>query len=200
MEFFRFYALQFDAKRLAVSVRCGRAIPRGSSPAGRGTSGDRWLCVEDPFETSHNVCRSVSARTAPLVAHEFLRAFHVLTNTSSVEALCTPVDVEPPPTAIKEAVLQQQQPRQQQRQHHHKQQQQQQRSNEDDDWETELVEKEQIVQVEEWTLSKGSKEELAKSEAEDDEEEAEEAPVRYQRHNRHGVLMRRPKFERTVRL
>ena len=43
--------------------------------------------MEDPFDITHNVCRTVSSKTAPLVMEEFVRAARVLTDTRDLDIL-----------------------------------------------------------------------------------------------------------------
>jgi DNA polymerase sigma len=43
------------------------------------------FCIEDPFEVSHDLGRTVDAETLEVVRHEFVRAYDILVSTGSLE-------------------------------------------------------------------------------------------------------------------
>lgn len=49
-----------------------------------------WFCVEDPFETSHNLGRVVRKDTLYEVRGEFMRAYRMLNRGASLAAVCEP--------------------------------------------------------------------------------------------------------------
>ncbi|KAK9729517.1 hypothetical protein K7432_000202 [Basidiobolus ranarum] len=100
-EFFRYYASDFSYYGSVLSVRTGQVInkeEKGWTSEATRESGpsahvqDRyWVCIEDPFEITHNLGRPVSKNSLYTIRGEFMRAANILggTRTSTIlERLC----------------------------------------------------------------------------------------------------------------
>jgi DNA polymerase sigma len=67
LEFFKYYALQFDMEKMKVSIRSGGFKPYQDV--------EKRLRVEDPFETIHNCAHSSKPETWNRLRWEYQRAF-----------------------------------------------------------------------------------------------------------------------------
>lgn len=125
MEFFRFYAVEFDYENWVVSVRTGRILSKTEKGwnIGRKTvykynpnmhnvnpsalnsnsmhladhlniiNRDNFLfCVEDPFETTHNLGRVADKDSLKVIQFEFRRAYRLCMQrgTTDLQQLCSP--------------------------------------------------------------------------------------------------------------
>ncbi|KAJ3206847.1 hypothetical protein HDU67_007900 [Dinochytrium kinnereticum] len=107
--FFKYYSAEFPYVHGVASVRAGRVISKEEKGWTKerqqelnrsGGVKDRfWLCVEDPFEISHNIGRPVDKETLYEVRGEFIRASKFLCAGSSGEfvlsKICEKVAVQP---------------------------------------------------------------------------------------------------------
>lgn len=85
IEFFKFYAYSFDYHRAVVSVRTGGFLTKEAK---------KWtqskpklsvlLTIEDPFEVTHNLGRSVDAQGLKLIREEFERAYNILSRSGNL--------------------------------------------------------------------------------------------------------------------
>ncbi|ORY06553.1 PAP/OAS1 substrate-binding domain-containing protein [Basidiobolus meristosporus CBS 931.73] len=111
-EFFRFYASDFSYYGSVVSVRTGQVMSKeekgwtaeATRESGASHVQDRyWVCIEDPFEVTHNLGRPVNKNSLYTIRGEFMRAANILggTRTSTIlERLCQVyVPEEEPPRA-----------------------------------------------------------------------------------------------------
>ncbi|KAJ3286194.1 hypothetical protein HK104_009144 [Borealophlyctis nickersoniae] len=82
--FFKYYSVEFPYVHGVASVRTGRVVSKEEKGWTKerqqelnrsgGAGKDRfWLCVEDPFDTTHNVGRPVDKETLYEVRGEFIR-------------------------------------------------------------------------------------------------------------------------------
>ncbi|KAI9597763.1 hypothetical protein BDF19DRAFT_284452 [Syncephalis fuscata] len=94
VEFFRYYAFEFNYETECVSVRQGTTIDReakGWRDYGPG-DGDKShaLCVEDPFVLERNTAVSARRWTIAGIRWEYERAARGLLSGRGLEAVCTP--------------------------------------------------------------------------------------------------------------
>jgi hypothetical protein len=74
-QFFEYWAWKHDYMHGVVSVRCGRVVSKDDKDWTRRVGNERHLlCVEDPFELSHDLGRTVDKQTRDVMRKEFLRA------------------------------------------------------------------------------------------------------------------------------
>lgn len=77
--FFHYWAYYYDYTDDVISVRTGRIISKRSKGWTKRILNDRHLiCIEDPFETSHDLGRVVDKFTIRILREEFERAADVL--------------------------------------------------------------------------------------------------------------------------
>ncbi|KAJ4771817.1 Poly(A) RNA polymerase cid11 [Rhynchospora pubera] len=77
--FFHYWAYQHDYTADVVSIRTGTLISKHSKDWTRRIGNDRHLiCIEDPFETSHDLGRVVDKFTIKILREEFERAANIL--------------------------------------------------------------------------------------------------------------------------
>ncbi|KAL5225185.1 hypothetical protein ABZP36_011824 [Zizania latifolia] len=77
--FFHYWAYQHDYTKDAISIRTGRIISKHMKDWTRRVGNDRHLiCIEDPFETSHDLGRVVDKRSIWTLREEFERAANIL--------------------------------------------------------------------------------------------------------------------------
>jgi len=85
IEFFKFYAFSFDYQRAVVSVRTGGFL---SKEAKKWTQSKPklsiLLTIEDPFEVTHNLGRSVDAQGLKAIRAEFERAYTLLAKSGNL--------------------------------------------------------------------------------------------------------------------
>ncbi|KAK3153518.1 hypothetical protein QOZ80_2BG0175770 [Eleusine coracana subsp. coracana] len=77
--FFHYWAYEHDYTRDVISIRTGRIISKERKDWTRRVGNDRHLiCIEDPFETSHDLGRVVDKFTIKILREEFERAANIL--------------------------------------------------------------------------------------------------------------------------
>jgi hypothetical protein len=83
------FAFEFDYSREVISVRAGKTLLK----SGKGwhvASGNNFLCVEEPFNTSRNLGNTADEATVKGLQLEFRRAVHYLADHASLELACWP--------------------------------------------------------------------------------------------------------------
>ncbi|KAF8685824.1 hypothetical protein HU200_043732 [Digitaria exilis] len=77
--FFHYWAFHHNYKRDVISVRIGNTISRKQKNWTARIGNDRHLmCIEDPFETDHDLGRGVDRQTIRILREEFERAATML--------------------------------------------------------------------------------------------------------------------------
>ncbi|XP_062205321.1 UTP:RNA uridylyltransferase 1-like [Phragmites australis] len=77
--FFHYWSYEHDYTRDVISIRTGRIISKERKDWTRRVGNDRHLvCIEDPFETSHDLGRVVDKFTIKILREEFERAANIL--------------------------------------------------------------------------------------------------------------------------
>ncbi|KAI4979221.1 hypothetical protein ZWY2020_015974 [Hordeum vulgare] len=77
--FFHYWAFQHDYRKDVISIRMGKIISKKEKNWTTRIGNDRHLiCIEDPFETGHDLGRVVDRQTIRIVREEFERAAAVL--------------------------------------------------------------------------------------------------------------------------
>lgn len=77
--FFNYWAYSHDYANTVISVRRGRTISKREKDWTRRIGNDRHLiCIEDPFETSHDLGRVVDKRSIKVLREEFERAAEIM--------------------------------------------------------------------------------------------------------------------------
>ncbi|KAF3327110.1 terminal uridylyltransferase 7-like isoform X1 [Carex littledalei] len=77
--FFHYWAYQHDYTADVISIRTGTLISKHSKDWTRRIGNDRHLiCIEDPFETSHDLGRVVDKFSIKILREEFERAANIL--------------------------------------------------------------------------------------------------------------------------
>ncbi|XP_074585126.1 uncharacterized protein LOC141840923 [Curcuma longa] len=94
--FFHYWAFAHNYKRDVISVRTGSIISKKIKNWTRRVGNDRHLlCIEDPFETSHDLGRHVDRCSLDMLRSEFKRAASVLQyDRNPCVTLFEPDDVE----------------------------------------------------------------------------------------------------------
>ncbi|KAG2380446.1 UTP:RNA uridylyltransferase [Vigna angularis] len=79
--FFHYWAYCLDYANSVISVRKGSIISKREKDWTRGIDNDRHLiCIEDPFETSHDLGRVVDKYSIKVLREEFERAAEIMQN------------------------------------------------------------------------------------------------------------------------
>eukprot|EP01134_Creolimax_fragrantissima_P007066 CFRG7066T1 len=89
--FFHHFAYNFNYHEHVVSVRKGAAISKEEkewTPKNSQRNVRYWMCIEDPFETTHNLGRVADRNTLYDIRGEFMRASRVLTSGGTLNDLC----------------------------------------------------------------------------------------------------------------
>uniref|UniRef100_A0ACD5TBY4 Uncharacterized protein n=1 Tax=Avena sativa TaxID=4498 RepID=A0ACD5TBY4_AVESA len=77
--FFHYWAFQHDYRKDVVSIRMGKIISKKEKNWTTRVGNDRHLmCIEDPFETGHDLGRVVDRQTIRIIREEFERAADIL--------------------------------------------------------------------------------------------------------------------------
>ncbi|XP_050386095.1 UTP:RNA uridylyltransferase 1 [Argentina anserina] len=77
--FFNYWAYSHDYANTVISVRLGSTISKREKDWTRRIGNDRHLiCIEDPFETSHDLGRVVDRHSIKVLREEFERAAEIL--------------------------------------------------------------------------------------------------------------------------
>ncbi|KAF3442269.1 hypothetical protein FNV43_RR16185 [Rhamnella rubrinervis] len=80
-EFFNYWAYRHDYTDTVISVRTGNIISKRAKDWTRRVGNDRHLiCIEDPFETSHDLGRVVDKYSIRVLREEFERAADIMQN------------------------------------------------------------------------------------------------------------------------
>ncbi|XP_068649926.1 UTP:RNA uridylyltransferase 1 [Aristolochia californica] len=78
-EFFDYWAFRHDYANAVISVRTGSIISKRAKDWTRRIGNDRHLiCIEDPFEISHDLGRVVDKYSIKILREEFERAAYIL--------------------------------------------------------------------------------------------------------------------------
>ena len=111
-EFFMFYGFFFVYKDRVISPRTGRILTKEdkgwTKPVDKANRSNYWFCLEDPFELSHNLGRTVDKGSIFNLRYEFRRGASILAGTfdfreshgksddglSMIDMLLTPFDKE----------------------------------------------------------------------------------------------------------
>ncbi|WVZ16206.1 hypothetical protein V8G54_009188 [Vigna mungo] len=79
--FFHYWAYCHDYANSVISVRTGSIISKREKDWTRRIGNDRHLiCIEDPFETSHDLGRVVDKYSIKVLREEFERAAEIMQN------------------------------------------------------------------------------------------------------------------------
>ncbi|CAM0947488.1 unnamed protein product [Alopecurus aequalis] len=95
--FFHYWAFQHDYRKDVISIRMGKIISKKEKNWTTRVGNDRHLmCIEDPFETGHDLGRVVDRQTITIIREEFERAAAVLQHDDDpCTALFKPYNHEP---------------------------------------------------------------------------------------------------------
>ncbi len=81
-EFFMFYGFYFQFKDKVISPRTGRTLTKEekgwTQPVDKANKSNYWFCLEDPFEVTHNLGRTVDKGSLFNLRYEFRRAASIL--------------------------------------------------------------------------------------------------------------------------
>eukprot|EP00743_Colponemidia_sp_Colp-15_P005945 GILK01006391.1.p1 GENE.GILK01006391.1~~GILK01006391.1.p1 ORF type:complete len:725 (-),score=115.18 GILK01006391.1:125-2299(-) len=86
INFFRYYSA-FDWRTQVVGIRRLGMITKEDKRWGKK---ERYICIEDPFEVTHDLGGVVSGYGCELIRAEMKRGFSLLTTTGSLQKLCAP--------------------------------------------------------------------------------------------------------------
>ncbi|KAM0830967.1 hypothetical protein ACQ4PT_065865 [Festuca glaucescens] len=100
--FFHYWAFQHDYRKDVISIRMGKIISKKEKNWTTRVGNDRHLmCIEDPFETGHDLGRVVDRQTIRIIREEFERAAAVLQHSDDPCAtLFEPYNHEPESSKI----------------------------------------------------------------------------------------------------
>jgi len=94
-EFMAFYAYGFDYRSEVVSVRCGRFLTKSEKDWTQNKAKDRHLfCIEDPFDTTHDLGRVCDRQALHEIRGEFMRAHKELCESGDFREVCTQYTAE----------------------------------------------------------------------------------------------------------
>ena len=103
IQFFHHYSRVFDFVKGVASVRCGRFLTKEQkrwTKKDPGLRGDRHLfCIEDPFETTHDLGRVMDRDTVRDVREEIDRAYKMLSQEKRWDEVCEKYEAPAPPPA-----------------------------------------------------------------------------------------------------
>eukprot|EP00884_Botryococcus_braunii_P014851 jgi/Botrbrau1/23367/Bobra.0051s0020.1 len=81
--FFEYWAWKHDYNNAVISVRTGSYLSKSQKEWTRRVGSERHLvCIEDPFETTHDLGRNVDRQTSGVLHKEFERAASVLRDST----------------------------------------------------------------------------------------------------------------------
>ncbi|XP_020172563.1 uncharacterized protein [Aegilops tauschii subsp. strangulata] len=106
--FFHYWAYQHDYTQDVISIRTGKIISKHMKDWTRRVGNDRHLiCIEDPFETSHDLGRVVDKFSIKILREEFERAANILQYDPNPSVKLFEPYVPPPPfgTLDEEGIL-----------------------------------------------------------------------------------------------
>ena len=91
-DFFVFYGYVFGYRDRVVSPRTGQLLTKADKgwthPIDKPNRSNYWFCIEDPFEVSHNLGRTVDKGSLYNLVYEFRRAANILAGQFNWEAAC----------------------------------------------------------------------------------------------------------------
>ncbi|KAE8788558.1 RNA uridylyltransferase 1-like [Hordeum vulgare] len=97
--FFHYWAYQHDYTQDVISIRTGKIISKHMKDWTRRVGNDRHLiCIEDPFETSHDLGRVVDKFSIKILREEFERAANILQYDLNPSVTLFEPYVSPPPS------------------------------------------------------------------------------------------------------
>ncbi|XBJ23743.1 hypothetical protein VPH35_001797 [Triticum aestivum] len=97
--FFHYWAYQHDYTQDVISIRTGKIISKHMKDWTRRVGNDRHLiCIEDPFETSHDLGRVVDKFSIKILREEFERAANILQYDPNPSVKLFEPYVPPPPS------------------------------------------------------------------------------------------------------
>ncbi|KAM3401694.1 hypothetical protein ACQJBY_006016 [Aegilops geniculata] len=97
--FFHYWAYQHDYTQNVISIRTGKIISKHMKDWTRRVGNDRHLiCIEDPFETSHDLGRIVDKFSIKILREEFERAANILQYDPNPSVKLFEPYVPPPPS------------------------------------------------------------------------------------------------------
>jgi len=88
IDFFDYYANRFNYKRDVICVRKGKILTKQAKKWHYGGKDNFEFCVEDPFQTSHNLGRIVTEDSLYELRSEFKRAHKILSKSRNLVELC----------------------------------------------------------------------------------------------------------------
>jgi len=94
--FFKLYSDEFDWNDSVVSLRTGRYLTKVEKQWSKQTN-DRdniLLCIEDPFEVTHNLGRLVDRSNLKVIKYEFKRAYKLAASGKPLSKICEEYVVE----------------------------------------------------------------------------------------------------------
>ncbi|WVZ58093.1 hypothetical protein U9M48_008399 [Paspalum notatum var. saurae] len=105
--FFHYWAYEHDYTRDVISIRTGRIMSKEQKDWTRRVGNDRHLiCIEDPFEISHDLGRVVDKFSIKILREEFERAANILQfDPNPITALFEPYMPPPLPSLMHEETL-----------------------------------------------------------------------------------------------
>ncbi|KAK1614304.1 hypothetical protein QYE76_019821 [Lolium multiflorum] len=100
--FFHYWAFQHDYRKDVISIRMGKIISKKEKNWTTRVGNDRHLmCIEDPFETGHDLGRVVDRQTIRIIREEFERAAAILQHSDDpCDTLFQPYNHEPESSKI----------------------------------------------------------------------------------------------------
>eukprot|EP00878_Enallax_costatus_P028456 GHUV01030739.1.p1 GENE.GHUV01030739.1~~GHUV01030739.1.p1 ORF type:complete len:229 (+),score=73.64 GHUV01030739.1:379-1065(+) len=102
--FFYYWAHQHDYRRSVISVRMSMQLTKAMKGWTTRVGMERHLfCIEDPFELSHDLGRTVHADGCDKLRHEFRRAWDICHRSTSPQQLITELFDQapaPPPHVV----------------------------------------------------------------------------------------------------
>eukprot|EP01137_Pigoraptor_chileana_P034910 Opistho-2@28163 len=91
--FFKYFAHDFDYHDSVVCVKTGRLASKADkewSLKNNSRTDRYWICIEDPFELTHNLGRVVDKNTLFEIRGEFMRGYRLLCDGGDLHAVCEP--------------------------------------------------------------------------------------------------------------
>lgn len=87
-EMLRYYAHEFNYHDDVISIRTGGVLSKESKQwTQRQFRENVLLCIEDPFEVSHNLGRIVHAKSLHRIRGEFMRAHRLLSDSAAIATI-----------------------------------------------------------------------------------------------------------------
>eukprot|EP00049_Salpingoeca_infusionum_P026440 m.25696 g.25696 ORF g.25696 m.25696 type:complete len:732 (-) comp8750_c1_seq1:761-2956(-) len=102
VEFFRYYAHQFNYREHVISVQWGRVLTKAEKSWTTRFNGRRerfYWCIEDPFDINLNLGRICDKENLYDVRGEFMRGHEILMDYSDIDKLLEPLKTVNPESA-----------------------------------------------------------------------------------------------------